>query len=226
MEQTSPQKIDILPVTDLTSRRDDNLQKKRKDLPVVRFDLRPPDYPQLTSEANEKFRCDLLSLNHSSAFLESLVPSVENIKHDHCYLQLHVPAVEDRQVSDEPQQLEREHESSTPEYDLDSEAIIKCAIVKISLILSHAEREKTEQRTLEQSNNHEWFKARSKRITGSKCGRILCQKKKSVCPLSGCLYPKPLVPLPKSIAWGRHYESIAIEKYTFHMKPLEKCSSQ
>ena len=41
-------------------------------------------------------------------------------------------------------------------------------------------------------------------------------------PLSGCLYPKPLVPLTKSIAWGRHYESIAIEKYTFHMKALGK----
>ena len=85
-----------------------------------------------------------------------------------------------RQVSDEPQQLEREPESSTPEYDLDFEAIIKCAIVTTSLILSHAEREKTEQGTREQSNNNEWFKARSKKITGSKCGRILCQKKKSV----------------------------------------------
>ena len=41
-------------------------------------------------------------------------------------------------------------------------------------------------------------------------------------PLSGCQYPKPLVPLPKSIAWGCHYESIAIEKYTFHMKALGK----
>ena len=108
MEQTSPKKIDILPVTDLTSRRDDNLQKKRKDLLVVRFDLRPPDYRQLTSEAIEKFCCDLLSLNQPSAFLECLVPSVEKIKHDHCYLQLHVPAVEARQVSDEPQQLQRE----------------------------------------------------------------------------------------------------------------------
>ena len=130
--------------------------------------------------------------------------------------------MEAKQVSDEPQQLKREAESSTPEYDLDSEAIIKCAIVKTSLILFHAEREKTEQGTREQSNNHEWFKARSKRITGSKCGKILCKKKISVSLLSGCLYPKPLVPLPKSIAWGRHYESIAIEKYTFHMKALGK----
>ena len=148
MEQTSPKKIDILPVTDLTSRGDDILQKKRKDLPVVTFDLRPPDYRQLTSEAIEKFCCDLLLLIQSSAFLECLVPSVEKIKHDHCYLQLHVPAVEDRQVSDEPQQLEREPESSTPEYDLDSEAIIKCAIVNTSLILSHAERERPNKERL------------------------------------------------------------------------------
>ena len=147
---------------------------------VVRFDPRPPDCCQLTSEAIEKFCCDLLSVNQPSAFLECLVPSVEKIKHDHCYLQLLVPAVEARQVSDEPQQLEREPESSTPEYDLDSEAIIKCAIVKTSLILSHVEREKTEQGMREQSKNNEWFKARSKRITGLKCGRIFCQKKKSV----------------------------------------------
>ena len=71
-----PKKIDILPVTDLTSIRDDILQKNIKDLPVVRFDPRPPDYRQLTSEAIEKFRCDLLSLNQPSAFLECLVPSV------------------------------------------------------------------------------------------------------------------------------------------------------
>ena len=115
----------------LTSTRDDILQKKGKDLPVVRFDLRPPDYCQLTSEAIENFCCDLLLLIQSSVFLDCLVPSVEKIEHDHCYLQLHVPAVEARQVSDEPQQLEREPESSTPEYDLDSEAIIKCAIAKI-----------------------------------------------------------------------------------------------
>ena len=44
------------------------------------------------------------------------------------------------QVSDEPQ---HEPESSTPEYDLDSEAIIKCAIVKTSLTLFHVEQEKT-----------------------------------------------------------------------------------
>ena len=61
--------------------------------------------------------------------------------------------MEARQVSDEPQQLQREPESSTPEsstpeYDLDSEAIIKCAIVKTSLILSHAERERLNKERL------------------------------------------------------------------------------
>ena len=41
-------------------------RKKRKDLPVVRFDPRPPDCRQLTSEAIEKFRCDLLPVNQPS----------------------------------------------------------------------------------------------------------------------------------------------------------------
>ena len=142
-------------------------------MPVVRFDLRPPDYRQLTSEAIEKFCCHLLSLNQPSAFLECLVPSVEKIKHDHCYLQLHVPAVEARQVSDEPQQLQREPESSTPEYDLDSEAIIKCAIVKISLILSRPKKErlnsptimngsKQDQRGLQVQNGAEYYVRRRK----------------------------------------------------------------
>ena len=45
-------------------------------------------------------------------------------------------------------------------------------------------------------------------------------RRRKVSLLRECLYPKPLVPLPKSIAWGRHYESIAIDK--FHMKALEK----
>ena len=129
--------------------------------------------------------------------------------------------MEARQVSDELQQLKREPESSTPQYDLDSEANIKCVVVNTSLILSHAEREKTEQGMREQFNNHEWFKARSKRITGSKCGRILCQKKKSV-SFEWMSVPETLSSTSQTIAWGRHYKSIVIEKYTFHMKALGK----
>ena len=31
--------------------------------------------------------------------------------------------------------------------------------------------------------------------------------------LRDCLYPEPLDPSPKPIAWGRSYESVAIQKY-------------
>ena len=31
--------------------------------------------------------------------------------------------------------------------------------------------------------------------------------------LRDCLYPKPLDPPPKPIAWGRSYESVAVQKY-------------
>ena len=80
-----------------------------------------------------------------------------------------------------------------------------------------------------QAAQQEWYTVRSKRITGSKCGKILCQKKRSISLLRECLYPKPLVPLPKPIAWGRHYESVAISKYISQTKQLyehvivEKC---
>ena len=33
----------------------------------------------------EKLRCDLLSIGQPSGFLSILIPSIEKIKHDHCY---------------------------------------------------------------------------------------------------------------------------------------------
>ena len=39
-----------------------------------------------------------------------------------------------------------------------------------------------------------------------------CVKKKSASLLRDCLYPKPLDPPPKPIAWGRSYEFVAIQK--------------
>lgn len=88
------------------------------------------------------------------------------------------------------------------------------------------ERSRIEECTREQSLEKEWYHVRLKRITGSKCGRIICQCKKTVSLLQQCLYPKPLVPLPAPIAWGRHYEAVAIRKYVSYMKDsvsVEKC---
>ena len=158
----------------------------------------------------------------TSAFLECLVPSINKIKHDHCYSRLSTEK-ETPSLTDQPQQFEKETET-IPVYNVNHEATCKCALVKASfdlhmyLVLSKKRLNKNTQ----QSSNQEWFKVRSKRFTGLKCGRILSQKKKSVSLLREYLYPKLLDPLPKPIAWGKHYESIAIEKYNSHVKALGK----
>ena len=182
------------------------MQKNNKDSPIVSFDPCPANHHHLTNKEIETFRCSLLSLNMPFAFLECLVPCFDKINHDHCYSKLpteaeEIPAV---RTTNQPQQLEKENET-IPFYNLNCEEVVKCALAKVSLNLSSANRDKTEQETRQQSNNREWFEARSKRITGSKCGRILSQKKRSISLLRECLYPKPLNPPSKPIAWGRHW---------------------
>ena len=39
----------------------------------------------LDEGALEKLHCDLLSIEQPSGFLSILIPSIEKIKHDHCY---------------------------------------------------------------------------------------------------------------------------------------------
>jgi len=63
-----------------------------------------------------------------------------------------------------------------------------------------------------------WHDARRYRITGSKCGRILTQKKKTVALLQFVLYSKPFEITPKPIEWGRRNENLAREAYVEYMK--------
>ena len=58
-----------------------------------------------------------------------------------------------------------------------------------------------ENNTREQ-NSEEWHVARKHRITGSKCGRVIQQKTKTVPLLRFCVYPKHMIHLPKAIVWG------------------------
>lgn len=85
----------------------------------------------------------------------------------------------------------------------------------ISLTMQH--RMDLEERTRNQGSSAEWFEARRCRITGSKCGRILSQKEKTIALLQFCIYPKPMTVLPKPIAWGRKNEQKACESYVKYM---------
>ena len=86
-----------------------------------------------------------------------------------------------------------------------------------SLSLTPEERVQLEKDTQSQSKCARWYEARRVRITGSKCGRVITQKEKTVALLRFCLYPKPMMHLPKAIVWGKNNEPNARRKYTEHM---------
>ena len=112
-------------------------------------------------------RCDLLSLNQPCAFLNILVPSVEKIRHDHSKS----PDEEVANVYAEAHEMASISHSQGRYTDL-----------KSSLNVSLEERVRIKKETRDQSSQHKWYILRSKRITGSKCGRILNQQRKNCFP--------------------------------------------
>ena len=167
-----PKKLEILPVADLTSRRQEILRKKGKENFPGHHDPQPQDCRKLGSEAVETLRCNLQSLSHPCAFLDILVPSVDKVIHDHTY-SLQPSKSSMVTVS---RQLEMS-ESSISSYPMNDELRALCVRAKEALNISQDERERIEVKTQHQSSQPEWHSERSKRITGSKCGKILCQKK-------------------------------------------------
>ena len=78
--------------------------------------------------------------------------------------------------------------------------------------VSSAERKNIEMRTRGQFNSPEWFVVRARRISGSKCGKILLQKKTPAL-LKSVLYGQEMKCVSKPILWGRmNFVSI----YSFH----------
>ncbi len=61
---------------------------------------------------------------------------------------------------------------------------------------------------------------RARRITGSKCGKIIRQIKMTEALLIDVLYPKPMNPnrIPSAIKWGVDNESKACDANTAHMR--------
>ena len=74
------------------------------------------------------------------------------------------------------------------------------------LILTAEERDSMESCTRQQSECDKWHNAHRLRITGSKSGRILLQKKRTVSLLQFCIYLKIMQHLPKPITWGINNE--------------------
>ena len=81
------------------------------------------------------------------------------------------------------------------------------------LHLDKEERDLLEEKTRTQSSNVLWLQARQNRITGSKCGRIIEQKKKTKALLQYVIYPKSMLHFPKAIQWGKDNEHKACQAY-------------
>ena len=136
------------------------------------------------------------------------MPSIDKIKHDHCYgLNGQQAKVCDGDIPSD---------NLAPCIRADENVYSETDILK-SLSLTVDERIKLEEQTRAQTSSAKWFEARRQRITGSKCGRILMQKEKTVALLQYCIYPKPMLVLPKRIAWGKRNKHKACKAYMNYM---------
>ena len=208
----------------LSARRNEILNKTKKSSVV--FDPRPKQFQNCNPNAVEKLRCKLLNQcdEGNAAFLTILVPSLAAIAHDHTYARksegakIFIPT--DTVECEENEELDNGEDMEC--YDATEEHFLAIGVQKIAtvikLCLSSKERENLERVTRAQSAEELWHDARRYRITGSKCGRILIQKMRTIALLHFVLYPKPFEITPRPIEWGRRNENIAKEAYVAHMK--------
>jgi len=202
------------------------------DTSSVVFDPRPKQFQNNNPNAVETLRCDLLNVcdNGSAAFLSVLVPLTTNIKHDHTYAskagEVEGQILPREDTSNEGSEVEENDEEPDDESDKNASRTNECVqsiyarklVTVTSRCISGNERDNLEKLTRQQSDESLWYDARKFRITGSKCGRILNQKKRTVSLLQFALYPKPFEATPKPIEWGRRSEPLAREAYVKYMK--------
>lgn len=89
---------------------------------------------------------------------------------------------------------------------------------KDSLNVTTVERVRIEKAMRDQSKSAEWHMVRSRRITGSTCGKILKQKEATPALLQRVLYPKAFTNLPPAVKWGIDHEPHANRAYLQYAK--------
>ena len=170
------------------------------------------------SVALEKLRCDLLSLNRPCGLLNIIIPSLTKINHDHSY---HKPSENaDGHLLSLSAANSNSNNSNNSSCNLSvlKERMITEEELLESFHLTSEERLLLEKDTRSQSSCSEWYEVRRVRITGSKCGRIIMQNKKTVALLHFCVYPKPMIFLPKAIFWGKENEHNTRKAHVEHQK--------
>ena len=202
-----PRHVEIIPVSELGSHRRQLTPSVKSAGSGVMFDPRPANCVNIDIPNRlERLRCDLLAIDQPCALLNVLVPSVASIDHTYCKVVAdNINTNNANQIASISDFVELEEKTTTAEEVLER------------LNLTHEERVQLELDTRSQSECDRWHEARRVRITGSKCGRVIIQKEKTIPLLRFCLYPKPMIHLPKPIAWGRKNEPKARRKYTDYM---------
>ena len=137
------------------------------------------------SSLEEKLQVDLTNESGNSAFLQILIPPLCVALHDH---DQYAKTGEDTLII---QHSNCQSNQQMQEGDViliqSSQRSAKC--IKDSLNVTAEERARIELVTRSQSKSCEWTEARAWRITGSKCGKILCQRESTEALLKKVLYP-------------------------------------
>ena len=207
-------KLYPIPVDELGSRRKELMKRNvSQQSSLVVFDPRPLALRQENHKRVEQLHCTLLNFTQPAGFLSILLPSVSKIQHDHTYSAPFDAAASELETACRSEKGGMTEVLKSPyneEFALLAEAEIN------RLCLSRDDRITLELETRNQCGRG-WHDARRKRITGSKCGRVIEQKKRTVPLLRFCVYPRPLLIEPRSIMWGRRNESVALTKYIQYM---------
>ena len=179
--QPRGRRVDLIPVDKLGARRRELLpQKDRAYGSLMIFDPRPPSLREADPKALEEFRCDLLVLAQPCGFVNTSFHLLTKLNMTtQCP---HGQRTEQPSSSDMTANSHIEQERLTPTtrnlfMELVSKNVCDDDILEM-LCLTLQKRAELEEQTRKQDDSH-WHDARQHRITGSKCGRILLQKKTS-----------------------------------------------
>ena len=167
------------------------------------YDPRPISLRVVTPQNSENLRLRLLETDHSCAILQQLIPSTIYSKHDHTYCRVDL-----ERLSDPPPTIDPVAVSPFPTITTQQRHSV---LLKLSVTAS--ESLKIESSTRNQSDSPFWNEVRAKRITGFKCGKILCQGSKTDAILKSVLYPTPMINKPAPIKWGVENEKLARSVY-------------
>lgn len=211
-----PRKVEPIPVLELTARRKEILNSKRRLRPVPsQYDPRPLSLRSPDPLRLEKLRTDLLQLNRPCVLTQLLRAPVEVALHDHNYV-VNISVCDPRVVGAVGKPKDQQVRLCPCAHNQVDKTLLKRAKGKLNVTCK--ERIEIEKNTQAQIQSSEWFAVRTRRITGSKSGKILCQKERTVALLTDMLYRKPLLHLPKAIAWGIKHESSACAAYLKYMQ--------